>query len=85
MLSWQQKYFKNLENLQPSETLKYLSHKKENINGDLHWKFKHASDFDAEVSIITKKYLDTGYPIDFIKSVISNFKKKDGNQPVIPD
>ena len=61
------------------------SQKKKNINGDLHWTFKHASDFDAEVSIITKKYLDIGYPIGFITSVISDFKNKGGNQPVIPD
>ena len=56
--------------------------KRNNINGDLHRAFKIASDFDAEVSIITKKY---GYPVGFIKPVISDFKKKDGNQPIIPD
>ena len=42
-------------------------YKSNNINGDLHRAFKNASDFDAEVSIITKKYLDAGYPIVFIK------------------
>ena len=47
--------------------------------------FEIASDVDAKVSIITKKYLDAGYPIGFIKSVISEFKKKDENQPIIPD
>ena len=60
-------------------------YKRNNINGDLHRAFKTASDFDAEVSIITKKYLDAGYPLGFIKSVISDFKKKDENQPIIPD
>ena len=51
----------------------------------MHRAFKIASDFDAGVSIITKKYLDAGYPIGFIKSVIIGFKKKDGNQPITPD
>ena len=37
---------------------------------------KIASNFDAEMSIIAKKYLDTGCPIGFIKSVISDFKKR---------
>ena len=60
-------------------------YKRNNINGDLHRAFKIASDFDAEVSIITKKYLDAGYPLGFIKSVISDFKKKDENQSIIPD
>ena len=32
-------------------------YKNNNINGDLHRAFKIASDFDTEVSIITKKYL----------------------------
>ena len=34
--------------------------------------------------MITKKYLDAGHPIDFIKSVISDLKIKDENQPMIP-
>ena len=55
------KYFKNLER-----------YKRNIINGDLHQAFEIASDFDAEVSTITEKYLDTGYPIGFIKSVISD-------------
>ena len=37
------------------------------------------------VTIMTKKYLNAGYPIGFIKSVISDFKKKDENQPIIHD
>ena len=52
--------------------------KRNKINSDLHQVFKSASDFDAEVSIIRKKYLDAGYPIGFIKSVISDFKQKKG-------
>ena len=60
-------------------------YKRNYINGDLQQAFKIASDFDEEVSIITKKYLDAGYPIGFIKSVIGNFKKKDENQPIISD
>ena len=60
-------------------------YKRNNINGDLHRALKIASDFDTEVSIITKKYLDAGYPISFIKSVNSDFKKRDENQPIIPD
>ena len=65
--------------------MKYLRHKSININGDLHRAFKFASDFDAEFSTITKEYLDTGYPIGFFKLVISDFKKKDENQSIIPD
>ena len=53
-------------------------YKRNNINGDLHRAFKIASDFDAEVSIITKKYLDAGYPLGFIKSIISDFFLKKG-------
>ena len=49
------------------------------INGNLHRAFKIASDFDAEVSFIAKKYFDAGYLIGFIKSVIRDFKKKDEN------
>ena len=60
-------------------------YKRNNINDDLHRAFKIFSDFDAEVSIIIKKYLEAGYPIGFIKSVISDFKKKDENQQIIPD
>ena len=59
-------------------------YKRNNINSDLHQVFKTASDVDTEVSIIAKKYLDAGYPIGFIKSIISDFKKKDENQPIIP-
>ena len=52
-------------------------YKRNNINGDLHRALKIASDFDTEVSTITKKYLDAGYTIGFIKLVISDFKKRD--------
>ena len=59
--------------MQPAIPKRY---KRKNTNGDLYQAFKIASDFDAEVSIITKKYLDFGYPIGFIKSVISDLKKR---------
>ena len=49
-------------------------HKRSNLNGDLHRAFK-VSDLDGKVSIITNKYLDGGYPIVFIKSVISDLFK----------
>ena len=52
-------------------------YKRNNINGDLHRALKIASYFDTEVSAITKKYLDAGYTIGFIKLVISDFKKRD--------
>ena len=38
-----------------------------------------------QISIITKKYLNAGYPIGFIKSLISDLKKQNENQPIIPD
>ena len=60
-------------------------YKRNDINADLYRTFKIVSDFDAKVSFITKKYVDNGYPIEFIKSVISHFKKKDKNQPIITD
>ena len=37
-------------------------YKSNNMNGGLYPVCKSASDFDAEVSVITKKYLDAGYP-----------------------
>ena len=46
---------------------------------------KIVSDFDTEVFTITKKYVEAGQPISLIKSVISVFKKRDDNQPIIPD
>ena len=49
-------------------------YKRNNIRGDLHRAYKIASDFDAEVVIITQKYLQVGYPIGFIKSVINDFR-----------
>ena len=49
-------------------------YKRNNIPGDLHHAFRIASDFDAEVQTSTQKYLEVGYPIGFIKSVISDFK-----------
>ena len=68
--------------MQPTTPKRY---KRDNINGDLNWAFKIVFCFDVEVSIITKKYLDAGYPIGFIKSVISDIKKLNENQPDIPD
>ena len=54
-----------------------------NIRVDLHRAFKIASDFDAEVQTITLKYLEVGYPIGFIKSVINDFKNsKEEEQPL---
>ena len=56
-----------------------------NIRGDFHYAFKNASDFDVEVQAITRKNLEIGYPIGFIKSLISNFKNsKEEEQPIIP-
>ena len=61
-------------------------YKRNNIRGDLHRAFKIASDFDAEVQTITQKYLEVGYPIGFIKSVINDFKNsKEEEQLIIPD
>ena len=51
------------------------NYKRNDRYSDLYWTLKIASDCDAKVSVITKKYLDTGYLIGFIKSVISDFKK----------
>ena len=88
MVPWKQKYFENLANFQSYKYKWWLVSSLiniNNINGDLHRALKIASDFDTEVSIITKKYLDAGYPIGFITSVISDFKKRNENQPVIPD
>ena len=49
----------------------------------MHCAFKIASDFDAEIQTITQKYLEVGYPISFIKSVINNFKNKEEEQLII--
>ena len=57
-----------------------------NIRCDLHHAFRIASDFDAEVQTITQKYLEVGYPIGFIKSVINGFKNsKEEEQLIIPE
>ena len=55
------------------------------MKGDLHRAFNIACNFDSEVSIITSNYINAGYPIGLIKSVISDFKKKDENQPIVLD
>ena len=61
-------------------------YKRNKIPGDLHPAFKIASDFDAEVQTITQKYLEVGYPIGFIKSVINDFKnRKEEEQLIIPE
>ena len=61
-------------------------YKRNKIPGDLHPAFKIASDFDAEVQTITQKYLEVGYPIGFIKSVINDFKNsKEEEQLIIPE
>ena len=52
----------------------------------MHRVFKIASDFDAEVQTITQKYLEVGYPIGFVRSVINDFKNsKDEEQLIIPE
>ena len=57
-----------------------------NIRGDLHRVFKIASDFDAKVQTITLEYLEVGYPIGFIKSMINYFENsKDEEQLNIPE
>ena len=61
-------------------------YKQNNIQGDLHCAFKGASDFDAKVQTITVKYLEVGYPIDFINSVINDFKNsKEEEKLIIPE
>ena len=61
-------------------------YKRNNIRGDLHRAFKIASDFHEEVQTITQKYLEVGYPIGFIKSVINDFKNsKEEEQLIIPE
>ena len=34
---------------------------------------------------MTKKCMDAGYPVGFIKSLISDFKKKDANKSILPE
>ena len=52
----------------------------------MHCAFKIASDFDGEVQTITQKYLEVGYPIGFIKSVINEFKNsKEEEQLITPE
>ena len=61
-------------------------YKQSDIQGDLHHAFKIASNFDAEVQTITLKYLEVGYPISFIKSVIKDFKNsKEKEELIIPE
>ena len=61
-------------------------YKRNSIQGDLHHAFKIASDFNAEVQTITQIYLEVGYLIGFIKSVINDFKNsKEEEQVIIPE
>ena len=57
----------------------------DNVDGDLHWAFKIAFDLDAEISTITRKYLDNRYLIGVFQTVINDFKKKTENQLIITD
>ena len=56
-------------------------YKRNNIRGNLPRAFKIVS--DAEVQTITLKYLEVGYPIGFIKSVISDFKNSKEEEQLI--
>ena len=49
----------------------------------MHRAFKIVSDFDAKVQTITQKYLEVGYPIGFIKSVINDFKNSKEEEHLI--
>ena len=52
----------------------------------MHRTFKNGSDFGAEVQKIAQKYLEAGYPISFIQSVINDFKNsKEEEQLIIPE
>ena len=44
---------------------------------------KTAFVFDAELTTITKKYLEVGYQILFKRSVINDIKIRDEKQPII--
>ena len=76
------KYRKTLK--LPLRTLRTLKPKNSQIP-KRYKRNKIASNFDTEVSIITKKYLDAGYSVSFIKSVVRDFKKMDENQPILTD
>ena len=51
-----------------------IKYKRNTINTDLHRAKKISSNFGLELRNIRKKYLDAGYPIRFISSVIRNFE-----------
>ena len=57
----------------------------DNVDGELDWAFKIASDFDAEIFTITRKYLDNQYLTGVFQTVINDFKKKTENQLIITD
>ena len=54
-----------------------------NIRGGLHGAFKIAADFDAQVQTIIRKYLEDGYPIGFIESVINDYKNSKEEEQLI--
>ena len=54
-----------------------------NIQGGLHGAFKIAADFDAQVQTIIRKYLEVGYPIGFIESVINDYKNSKEEEQLI--
>lgn len=58
-------------------------YKRNAIRTELHRASKISSDFGAEVSRITRKYSDAGYPIRFINSVVREFNQVT-DEPLIP-
>ena len=60
-------------------------YKRNAIMGELHRASKIVSSFDTEVLRIKKKFLSAGFPICFINSVVEDFTKSPGDEPLIPN
>ena len=56
-------------------------YKRNAINGELSRASKISSDLESEKRIITTKYINAGYPPNFIKSVIRQFDEKQQKIP----
>ena len=50
-----------------------IRYKRNAISGDLHRSKKISSDFASEITRIKSKYINAGFPIKFIQSVINDF------------
>ena len=50
-------------------------YKRNTVNGDLHRSKRISSNFQEEIPVIKKKFMEVDYPLSFINSVVNEFQK----------